>query len=200
MKIANKISHKKLSFLIVSLLLAVALIISTVGITYAIWKEKSSASKVIEAPIVDFNPSAKHIIYKGINADGSFTDVNENIAGYAVVGYNGLISELIIPASYKNKPVTRICPDSSVGQDQLTASHVITSIIIPHSVVFIAEFAMSGMPNLVSVVIKGNVNSAEIAIGDYAFAQCHNLKEFVCNKKISDSSNRTLYLAGTGTV
>ena len=97
-------------------------------------------------------------------------------------------SEIVIPATYNNKPVTKIAnkafnecknlkkvtiPDSvtSIGNSAFYGCTSLTSITIPDSVTSIGGVAFSGCSSLTSVTIGKGVTS----IGNFAFNSCSSL-------------------------
>ena len=182
---------KKSTLIITIILLAVSLAISITAITYAVWVTTVYATKELEVPIDDYNPSYKYIVFHGINSSGNLAD--SSITAYAVVGYDGLVAELIIPDTYNDKPVTKICTDPDQIDKRLAGNPVITSIRIPSSVTTIELGACQNMPYLKTVVFDGTTPS--VTIGDYAFAGCVNLTTFTCARSISGDSAK--YLLGT---
>ncbi len=69
---------------------------------------------------------------------------------YAVSGYEGTATKVIIPAVYNNLPVTRI--GGYVFEDCLS----LTEIVIPDSVTRINEGAFSGCPSLTKISVNEN--------------------------------------------
>ena len=111
-------------------------------------------------------------------------------------------SEVVIPAYYKEKAVTKI------GRWAFSERNSLVSVIIPDTVTFIGEGAFSGCSNLQSVSVGKGVTSIE----DQAFDKCYNLKKVIisdlsawCNIQYGYSqtaesssiySNNPLYYAG----
>ena len=92
--------------------------------------------------------------------------LNDKGTAYTVEGYDELIdSELIIPAVYKNLPVTKIDKEAFKNVDK------ITSVTIPSTVTEIGEYAFYGCAGLESLSIGEGV----VIIGDFAFYGCINL-------------------------
>ena len=108
------------------------------------------------------------LVYTGLDSSGAVTTDETAIAAYMIGsgeqapanGYIGTDSEVIIPSTYNDKPVTHI------GQLAFYGITYITSIQIPLSVTTISQGAFYGCDNLGSVEIPKNI--AEI--GAYAFA------------------------------
>lgn len=199
----NKIwKSNKPAFIIVIVLLVVLIAGAVGGISYAIWTRVSDDSQELNAPIDPYNPSEKYIVFRGLDADGNLLGddaADEDIEAYAVVGYTGLVAELVIPSTHKlaesaeEKPVVRICT-STIGTDfryRLTENPIITSLQIPASVTKIDADACSNMSMLARVDILGEDS---ITIGNFAFANCTCLATFNCEREIIGSSD---YLFGS---
>ncbi|MDE7373156.1 MAG: leucine-rich repeat domain-containing protein [Clostridia bacterium] len=191
----NKIwKGNKAAFIILIVLLVVLIAGAVGGISYAIWTRVSDDSQELNAPIDPYNPSEKYIVFRGLDADGNLLESDENAVSYAVVGYTGLVAELVIPASHNDKPVVRICT-SNMGTDfqyRLTQNDVITSLQIPASVTKIDVDACSNMSILAKVDILGEDS---ISIADFAFANCPCLATFNCERDII--GNPAMYLYGS---
>lgn len=188
--------------IIIIIVLAVVIIIGAIaGTTYAIWKQQADTSKEIPADIVEHNPSLQYIVFESIDSNGVFTSVSGNPAvAWAVVGYNGLVAELEIPANYtKNSttlPVTHILSHSEHLDDGLTNNKIIKSIKIPESVIYIGSGACMGMTLLEKVVFEKSESTAPIIIGDYAFSACQVLTSFNSTGRDIEG-NANSYLKGT---
>ena len=92
-----------------------------------------------------------------LNADGNTC---------SIVGLiNCMDTELVIPTTYNNKPVTEI------GAGAFRNASFLTSIVIPESVTHIGEGAFRGCSNLKSISIPESVTH----IGKEAFYECDNL-------------------------
>ncbi len=116
------------------------------------------------------------------------TSGNE-IISYTVSGIGSYAgSNLIIPSSYKGKPITYIgnnafrncssltsivLPSSvtSIGVNAFNNCKSLTSVVLPSSVTSIGEGAFFYCSSLTSVVLPSSVTS----IGDFAFAVCSSL-------------------------
>ncbi|MBQ2914482.1 MAG: leucine-rich repeat domain-containing protein, partial [Clostridia bacterium] len=130
------------------------------------------------------------------NADGQ---------SYTVVGIAGDDAQIVVPATYNNKPVVAIgerafydcryttyvyLPDSitSIGDRAFTGCDKLKSIIIPQGVTTIGVHAFESCRELESITIPKDVTS----IGDYAFFNCKKLTTvtFAGNqvKSIGDSA------------
>ena len=161
------------------------------GVTYAVWVRQVNATQELNVPVDTYNPSEKYIIFHGINNAGELVDSSPT--GYAVVGYDGLVAELIIPDEHNSLPVKKICVDPDQQLKRLTNNDIITSIRIPANVTTISAGACQAMDHLTTVIFEGTTPA--VTIGDYAFANCPNLTTFTCERTITGDS--TKYLLGT---
>ena len=159
--------------------------------TYALWEKQSEDFIEVQIPTDEFNPSAKYIVYKGLDENGAFTEDDVSIVSYAVVGYSGIVEELVIPAEYNGKAVTKIS-SSSDSTVALAGNQIVTSIVIPSSVTQIDQGVCVNMLRLKSVKILGTEG---IVIQDLAFAGCVELTEFACSREVTGTASS--YLANT---
>ncbi len=178
-----------------TLVISVILVCVTVALalsvaTYAIWQEQATDYEEIQIPTDDFNPSAKYIIYQGLDANGNFID--ESPLSYAVVGYSGIISELIIPDTYNGLPVTRISCSTTQTNTNLAGNNIITSLVVPASVTKIDQGIFANAVKLKTVTILGE---GEIIIEPFAFAGCVELTTFTTQKNIT--GDEASYLLNT---
>lgn len=176
--------------IILIIIIAILLVASIVGVSLAVWLPRLNDDEDIPLPSEKVNPSLKHIVFQGLDVEGNFTD--NGIVSYSAVGYSGLVEELEIPSTYNGLPVVQILIGNDVDS-RFSGNPVISSIIIPESVTYIASGVFANIPNLKSVIIKGD--SFTVKIGDGAFAGCVALSEFKCNKTID--GDRSSYLFGT---
>ena len=188
----------KITIIISICLLSVVLALSLTALTYAVWQTTATANEELDVPIDDYNPSEKYIVFRGIDNNGDFSN---SPTEYAVVGYTGLVSELIIPEEHNDLPVTKIYVDSTTSPTnyyatRLSGNGVVTSIVIPASVTFIANGACKDMMLLNSVTILGETSSS-LVIGELAFANCPNLSTFtVAAGRIDTANSSTNYTLG----
>lgn len=114
----------------------------------------------------------------------------ETIISYAVVGYTGIIPDVVIPTTYtpegssKTYYIMRVCSYSGAMDYTFNGNALITSLIIPNSVVSIADAVFADMVNLQRVELSGAFET--ITIGDYAFLGCYNLATFIANRTMRD--------------
>lgn len=116
------------------------------------------------------NPSAKYIVYAALDSAGNL--ITRPVSGepaateaYAVVGYTGLVAELVIPSQYGGKNVTKVLVASPYsnyycfrdgaaysGDDARLANQtVVTSIVFGSNVTFVGAGVCAGMVNLATV-------------------------------------------------
>ena len=111
--------------------------------------------------------------------------LNKDGESYSVVGLGTYsFPNVVIPETYKGKPVTKIADrafyglgepvygDDGMGHADYNDCAKITSITIPNSVTSIGERAFAYCESLTSVTIPNSMTS----IGDYAFCVCTSLK------------------------
>ena len=146
-----------------------------------------------------------------LNEDGESYTVN-------VLRGTATYTELEIPATYKNKPVTTIgtgafagsklrnitIPNSitSIGENAFSCCLELTSITIPDSVTSIGPDAFGGCSNLESVTLGNGLKS----IGAWAFRLCPSLTSIsfpnslteIGLKAFSDDSSLTTVTLGKG--
>lgn len=96
-------------------------------------------------------------------------------------------TDLVIPSTYKGKPVV------GIDADAFSQNTSLTSVTIPDGITYIGAFAFSNCPALTSVTIPGSVEY----IGYGAFQSCENLKEitFIGTKAQWDSAREGTDLA-----
>lgn len=98
----------------------------------------------------------------------TYTTATDDNGEYAIVAGIGTCTdtEVVIPATYNGKPVTRI------GNSAFSSYTSLTSVTIPDSVTSIGNLAFRYCWSLTSVTIGNGVTS----IGDSAFRECTSLK------------------------
>ena len=126
-------------------------------------------------------------------------ELNEDGQSYSVVGHNIAIeTELVIPSTYNDLPVTSIA--DHVFEDCIA----LTSVIIPNSVTSIGDFAFNSCVALTSVTIPDSVTTigegafyycvaltsisipnSVTNIGDSAFGYCNNLENVTLENGIT---------------
>ena len=187
--------------LLIILIAALALALFSCGTT-AYWQEQDEDTRDIETDIADVNGSAKHIVYVALDSSGAeiASGSATTAAAYGVVGYTGLVSELVIPATYRDDdiraavlPVTKVLFVSSyaaykcsqngaayTGADaRLRNNPVVTSIVFGANLNNVLAGTCLGMTNLKKVTFK---NTTAVTVGQSAFDACFALESvsFAC--------------------
>lgn len=165
--------------------------------TTAYWQNQTDDTQGIETDIADANGSAKYIIYAALNASGNLITrpaegEPEATVSYAVVGYTGIVAELVIPAQYNGKNVVKVLHLSSRNDNgvvkypadyvlssndssytgeyaALRNNEVVTSIVFGSYVAYVDAGACAGMTKLTSVKFEC---SSAVALGNAAFSAC----------------------------
>ena len=184
---------KKLCKIILISLLLVTLAFAAFSCkTAAIWRGQGTDTERVESDVTPVNGSAKYIIYAALNSSGNMIlrpeeDDPEETVAYAVVGYTGLVAELIIPDTYDSLPVTKVLVASSyrpyycycngavyrTGDDARLANNtVVKSIVFGSNVTTIGGGVCTGMVNLEKVTFA---SLTSVTLGDYAFMYCTKL-------------------------
>lgn len=168
--------------------------------TTAYWQRQGEDTQDIETDVATVNGSAKHIVYaalKTVNGDyvlKTGADSEVTTTAYAVVGYTGLVAELVIPEKYDNKDVVSVLACSSeevagvskygdyelymdgaayTGQyAPLVNNSVVTSITFGTKVVKVGAGVCAGMVNLAKVTFTA---STAVKLGHAAFSACNAL-------------------------
>ena len=156
---------KRIVALVLSLLLLAALSLSVASCaTTAYWSEQKKQTKGNQSDITKANGSEKYIVYAALDSSGALIPAGSatTASAYAVVGYTGLVAELVIPAQYDGKNVTKVIaatPYSDykcyrngaayTGDDaRLQNNKVVTSIVFGENVTFVGAGVCMGMTNL----------------------------------------------------
>lgn len=201
----------KLIIILTSVVLVCVVLATVLGVTLAKWREQATTTQIVDLDREEYNPSAPYIIYYGLKANGEFATLDSEIVSWAVVGYRGLVAEVIIPETHTErgleKPVTHILPppNASYVNDRLSGNAIITEITIPASVVFIGSGVCSMMSELKKVILIGEELPEDedgevqegtlLTIGDLAFAGCAKLEIF--ENPRNTEGNSASYLKGT---
>ena len=136
------------------------------------------------------------LIFVGVdkkNRNDCDLELSSDGAYYIVTGYGGNDSIVVIPESYKGKPVKTISSEFSdsidgkldggvtdvVIPDSVTCiedyafarCYTLTSITIPNSVTYMGKYVFYYCTSLTSITIPNSVTY----IGEYAFAYCESL-------------------------
>ena len=152
--------------ILIALIAALSLALLSCGTT-AYWREQGDDTQDIETDVVEVNGSEKYIVYVALDSSGAYIVKNAGttVASYAVIGYTGLVAELVIPSQYQGKNVTRVIvlPDYTsyecsmdgvayTGDDPRLANNpVVTSIVFGSNVVSVGAGVCAGMVNLDTV-------------------------------------------------
>ena len=129
--------------------------------------------------------------------------------GYAIVGYGGVETKVIIPSEWQGSAVTIIAQEAFKNCNKLTNINIpssvtrigssvfegcsgLTSIIIPDSVTSIGSSAFYNCSKLTKVTIPDGITT----IGEYVFSGCQNLQynEFCNAKYLGNAGNEYLVL------
>ena len=113
-------------------------------------------------------------------------DLNEDGKSYSVVGLGTYSdTDVVIPDTYKGKPVTKIADEAFFGNECAK----ITSITIPDSVTSIGDEAFQGCSSLTSIEIPDSVES----IGRWAFHCCTSLTSIEIPDSVTSIGGRTFF-------
>ena len=111
----------------------------------------------------------------------SFKDWND---GVEVTGFDGSVTDVTIPGTYKGKKVIRLKGGSLLMKEGLFKNSNITSIIISDGVSEIVGYTFYGCEDLVSVSLPNTLN----IIGRYAFSGCKNVVSLSLPNSITEIS------------
>lgn len=166
--------NKKIIIIVAFILVGLACVGLILGFTLAKWTTNGDVSQGIPIDIINGNASEQYIYFYGLNEDGEFT--TDGIVSYAVVGYWGLVAELEIPETHNDLPVTHVLflNEGEYLNNRLSNNAIITSIIIPSSVIVIGDGVCAQMPEL--RYLKFEKGDAPLRIGAMAFAGCGKLE------------------------
>ena len=154
----------------------------------------------------DNDLNSAYIYYNcAISADDALVYMFDNESEtYAIAGYRGTEAVVVIPSTYREKPVTSICalafysctsltnitiPDSitNIGEGAFLNCSNLTSITIPNSVTNIGTSAFRSCSNLTSITIPDSVTS----IGDVAFDDCSSLTSITISNSVTSIGYNT---------
>lgn len=117
------------------------------------------------------------------SSDGlAFTEINGSTEYEVSVG-DCTDTEIIIPATYNGKPVTKIANSAFENYSNLT------NITLPDSITALGEYAFAECSKLTNIAIPNNVTS----IGVGAFFECSGLTNISIPDGITSISNATFY-------
>ena len=119
-----------------------------------------------------------------------------NVVSYALVGYTGIVAEIVVPDVYtdpithRSFPVRRICAHPEYTDCSLYGNQVITSIDIPSSVTSIGSLALANMQNLHTIRFGGD---SVLLVGNYAFLGDLKLRSVVVGQRdLRDSEGNVI--------
>ena len=102
---------------------------------------------------------------------------------YSITDYVGKVADVIIPATYDDRPVT------SIGDRAFRDCSNVKSVVIPDSVTAIGKDAFRNCDALVSVIMGDGVKE----IGEWAFGSCTSLTEIVIPDGVVSISEGTFW-------
>lgn len=147
------------------------------------------------------NPiNAGKIINDETENDHFIYQLNEDSETCSVVGlYNCMDTEIVIPSTYKQKPITKI------GAQAFKDCTFLKSVTIPESVTVIGESAFDGCNNITTFTgpaealtfSKEKLTSVTITNSTYipyeAFYECKNLTSITLPNSVTEIGDRALY-------
>lgn len=179
----------KTKLIILISVLSVAIVATATGVTVAYWMGAKGTNVVApQTNSTDWNPWAKYIIYEEISG------------GYEAVGCNGILENVIIPEYAtggwlrgENGSLTRI-EDTGSRYAVLRVRNTLfaevadkaipVTLTIPTSV-DIDPHTFAGLTNLTKITIKTTQDDFFASIGQLAFLECPNVKEFVIDNNVT---------------
>ena len=161
-------------------------------------------SRTISIGNAAFNSTKSGLVFYGYNPSGSYdyaTTGGRNIPFYdldfnldygaantaAFSGYNGSLTSLTIPATYRRLQNGQMYSITSISDSAFSGKTSIRDITIPSSVTSIGESAFQGCTALTGVTIPNNVN----AIGAAAFKGCVSLTSAQIPSGVTTINNNT---------
>ena len=186
--------------ILILLISALTLALFSCG-TAAYWQRQGDDTQDIQTDVATVNGSEKYIVFAALDENGDLiaSGAATDAAAYAVVGYTGLVAELVIPATYTDTtiymaaegddhslPVTKVLvatPYSnykcsmdgsaySLDDARLQNNPVVTSIVFGSNVATVGAGVCAGMVNLKSVTFTA---SSAVTLGHAAFSACNSL-------------------------
>ena len=130
--------------------------------------------------------------------EGLKYSLSSDKTSYYVVGYEGTVTDIVIPDTYEGLPVTTIaswtemngCVFTTVGA--FSNNTKITSVIIGKNVEYISGEAFANCTNLKKVVIPDSVRSIS-SFGEGAFFGCTSLSEIIISDNVEEIGSRAFY-------
>ena len=181
----------KTKLIILISVLSVAIVATATGVTVAYWMGAKGTNVVApQTNSTDWNPWAKYIIYEEIST-----------GGYEAVGCNGILENVIIPEYAtggwlrgENGSLTRIEGTGEKRNAVLRVRNTLfaevadkaipVTLTIPTSV-DIDPHTFAGLTNLTKITIKTTQDDFFASIGQLAFLECPNVKEFVIDNNVT---------------
>lgn len=151
---------------------------------------EGEASVTGKCTLTEFHVALENEIVEGYNLY-----VGGNIVAFAVVGYSGTVSDVIIPDTHKpdnlakEYDVVMIGASPDYPNQSMGGNALITSLVIGANVDTIADAAFRGMDNLVKVTVNG---VGRLELGRYCFAACSKLGLVSSGKTLYDYEGKMI--------
>lgn len=151
---------------------------------------EGSASATGKCTLTEFHVALENELIAGYNLY-----VGSNIVAFAVVGYSGTVSDVIIPATHKPDSLAKEYDVVMIGaspdypNQSMGGNSLITSLVIGANVDTIADVAFRAMENLVSVTVNG---VGRLDLGNYCFVGCTKLGLVSSGKTLYDYEGRII--------
>ncbi len=149
-------------------ILTVVMLICAFGLSACGHNEHSYVDGRCSCGEIDFNHTQDGFTFSLINNDSE----------YMVEEYNGTSSDVIVPSTYDNKPVTQI------GENAFNKKTSIKSVAIAKSIEYIGANAFYFCSSLEKVKFEKGSQLKEI--GEYAFSGCSKLSYIQLPENIED--------------
>ncbi len=130
----------------------------------SIESDNSSSAKPGNSSSIDSDDTKENLI----PTEGIEYTLSNDGASYAVSGYTGSATEIVIPNQYNGLPVTSISTRGSFSPSPFSKC---THITLPNSLISICDYAFQSCSSLTSIIIPEGVTS----IGSHAFSNCSSL-------------------------
>ena len=163
------------------------------------------------------SPSAEYVVNCSDGIAGSSSEdipegmefeLNGDMTGYVVTGYDGTAEELIIPGEYEGKPVVAV--ESLAAGTSSQGNSAVTKVVIPDSVMALGNGLFKDWTALREVVVSENVtelpqelfygcealtsvnlSSSLYKIGMFAFVGCSSLAELDLPATVTELERNT---------
>ncbi len=126
----------------------------------------------------------------GLGSNGKAAVSEADIVSYAVSAYSGSRLRVMIPLTYREKPITRIDSETFSGNTRILA------VSIPRTVTAIEEEAFFKCTSLIDVELQGGVTE----VGYKAFYGCTSLRNIQFSGKISKLGSYSFQQSGLRSV